>query len=95
VTLLHENISYEVIRERPVPEAVMANGYIIYSDRELYLGSGSNRSSQVYRLIDGTDSQGHRATILTDLLELTAERLIRTIKEEEVDLSEYIDYNDA
>jgi transposase InsO family protein len=24
-----------------------------------------------------------------------AERLIRTIKEEEVDLSEYIDYNDA
>jgi hypothetical protein len=75
VTLLHENISYEVIRERPVPEGMAANGYIIHSDREVYLGSGSNRSPRVYRLIDATDSQGDRATILTDLLDLTAEQV--------------------
>jgi len=75
VTLLHENISYEVIRERPVPEGVTVNGYIIHSDREVYLGSGSNRSSRVYRLVDATDSQGDRATILTDLLDLTAEQV--------------------
>jgi len=74
-TLLHENISYEVIRERPVPEGVTANGYVIHSDREMYLGNGSNHGSQVYRLIDATDSQGHRATILTDLLNLTAEQV--------------------
>jgi len=53
---LHENISYEVILERPVPEGVTANGYVIHSDREVYLGSGSNHGSQVYRLIDATDS---------------------------------------
>jgi hypothetical protein len=75
VTLLHENISYEVIRERSVPEGVTANGYIVHSDCEVYLGKGSNRSDQVYRLIDATDSQGHRATILTDLLDLTAEQV--------------------
>ena len=75
VTLLHENISYEVIRQRPVPEGVTANGYIVHSDLEVYLGSGSNRSDQVYRLIDATDSRGHRATILTDLLDLTAEQV--------------------
>jgi hypothetical protein len=75
VTLLHENISYEVIRERPVPEGITANGYIVHSDLEVYLGSGANRSDQVYRLIDATDSQGHRAIILTDLLNLTAEQV--------------------
>jgi hypothetical protein len=75
VTLLHENISYEVIRERPGPEGMTANGYIVHSDLEVYLGSGANRSDQVYRLIDATDSQGHRATILTDLLDLTAEQV--------------------
>ena len=74
-TLLHENISYEVIRQRPVPEGITVNGYIIHSDREVYLGSGSNRSDQVYRLIDATDSHGHQATILTDLLDLTAEQV--------------------
>ena len=75
VTLLHDNISYEVIRERPVPEGTTANGYTIHSDREVYLGSGSNHSPQVYRLIDATDSQGDRATILTNLLDLTAEQV--------------------
>lgn len=75
VTLLHDNISYEIIRQRSVPQGVTANGYTVHSDCEVYLGSGANRSSQVYRLIDATDSQGHRATILTDLLELTAEQL--------------------
>jgi hypothetical protein len=75
VTRLHQNISYAVIRERPVPAGVTANGYIVHSDREVYLGSGANRSGRVYRLIDATDSRGHRATILTDLLDLSAEQV--------------------
>ena len=75
VTILHEKISYEVIRERPAPQGVTASGYTIHSDQEAYLGSGKNRTTQVYRLVDATDSRGRRRTILTDLLGLTAEQI--------------------
>jgi hypothetical protein len=75
VTTRHEKITYQVIRERSVPEGVTANGYTIHTDREVYLGTGERRSGRVYRLLEVTDSQGHRTTLLTDLLALTAEQI--------------------
>lgn len=77
VTILHENISVEVVEERPVETAVTAQGYVIHSDRIVRLGSGKKRSPYLWRLIDATDTRGQRRTILTSLLTETAERITR------------------
>jgi IS4 transposase len=75
VTVLHENIKVEVVAELPVECPVTAHGYLIHSDRIVYLGSGSTRSEHLWRLLDATDTQGQRRTILTSLLTESAERI--------------------
>jgi DDE family transposase len=75
VTILHESISVEVVEERPVLTPVTAQGYTIHSDRVVRLGTGDTRSPHLWRLIDATDTQGQRRTILTSLLAESAERI--------------------
>jgi hypothetical protein len=75
VTILHERITVEVVEERPVPTPTTAQGYTIHSDRLVRIGTGETRSPHYWRLIDATDSQGQRRTILTSLLEEEAERI--------------------
>jgi hypothetical protein len=75
VTSLHESIAVEVVEERPVLTPVTAQGYTIHNDRLVWLGTGKTRSPQLWRLIDATDTQGQRRTILTSLLEDSAERI--------------------
>jgi hypothetical protein len=75
VTILHESISVEVVEERPVPTPVTAQGYTIHSDRLVWIGTGKTRSPHLWRVIDATDTQGQRRTILTSLLDDTAERI--------------------
>jgi IS4 transposase len=75
VSILHKSITVEVIEEREVATAVTAAGYTIHSDRIVYLGTGKTRSAYRWRLIDATDAQGQRRTIVSSLLEESAERL--------------------
>jgi IS4 transposase len=75
VTILHENITVEVIEERVVETPVTAQGYVIHSDRLVYLGTGDTRSPYVWRVLDATDTQGQRRTSVTSLREETAERI--------------------
>lgn len=75
VTVLHENIKVEVVAELPVVSPVTAPGYVVHSDRLVYLGSGNTRSEQLWRLLDATDTQGRRRIILTSLLTESAERI--------------------
>jgi IS4 transposase len=75
VSILHESIAVELIEEREIPTAVTAQGYSIHSDRIVYLGTGKTRSAYRWRLIDATDTQGQRRTIVSSLLEESAERL--------------------
>lgn len=75
VTVLHENIKVEVVEEREVVCPVTAQGYVLHSDRIVRLGSGNTRSRYLWRLLDATDTRGQRRTILTSLLDETAERI--------------------
>jgi IS4 transposase len=75
VTILHESITVEIVEERVVETPVTAQGYVIHSDRIVYLGTGKTRSRYRWRLLDATDTQGRRRTILTSLLEERAERI--------------------
>jgi hypothetical protein len=75
VTILHESIRVEVVEERLVPTPVTAQGYTSHSDRLVRLGTGATRSPHLWRLLDATDTQGQRRTILTSLLEESAERI--------------------
>jgi Transposase DDE domain len=75
VTILHESIHVEVVAERLVPTPETAQGYTIHSDRLVRIGTGATRSPHLWRLIDATDTQGQRRTILTSLLEESAERI--------------------
>jgi Transposase DDE domain len=75
VTVLHEGITVEVVEERAVETPVTARGYLIHSDRLVRLGTGDTRSRYLWRVIDATDTQGRRRTILTSLLKETAERI--------------------
>jgi Transposase DDE domain len=75
VTILHESITVEVVEERPVPVPATAQGYTIHSDRLVRLGTGATRSPHLWRLSDATDTQGQRRTILSSLLEESAERI--------------------
>ena len=75
VSLRHKNITVEVVEER-VGEAVLtAQGSVIQSDQLVYLGTGKTRSRSPWRLIDATDTQGQRRTIVTSLLTESAERI--------------------
>jgi hypothetical protein len=75
VTVLHGGITVEVVEERTVATPVTAQGYVIHSDRIVCLGTGDTRSRYLWRLLDATDTQGRRRTILTSLLEESAERI--------------------
>jgi Transposase DDE domain len=76
VTVLHKSITVEVVEERAVATPVTAQGYVIHSDRLVHLGKGDTRSRYLWRVIDATDTQGRRRTILTSLLlDETAERI--------------------
>jgi IS4 transposase len=75
VTILHESITVEVLEERMVEMPVTAQGYVIHSDRIVYLGTGKTRSHYRWRLIDATDTQGQRRTIVTSLLDESTERI--------------------
>ena len=75
VSILHESITVEIVAEREVATLVTAQGYTIHSDRIVYLGTGKTRSAYPWRLIDATDTQGQRRTIVTSLLTESAERL--------------------
>jgi IS4 transposase len=75
VSILHESITVEIIEERVVETPVTAQGYTIHSDRIVYLGTGKTRSAYRWRLLDTTDTQGQRRTIVTSLLEESAERI--------------------
>ena len=75
VSILHESITAEVSEEREVATPVTAQGYTIHSDRLVHLGTGKTRSRYLWRLLDATDTQGQRRTIVTSLLEETAERI--------------------
>jgi hypothetical protein len=58
-----------------VETRVTAQGYVIHSDCIVRLGTGKTRSRYLWRVSDATDTQGRRRTILTSLLEETAERI--------------------
>jgi hypothetical protein len=75
VTALHENITVEVVAERVVETPVTGQGYRIHSDGIVRLGAGDARSRHLWRLLDATDTQGRRRTILTSFLEESAERI--------------------
>jgi hypothetical protein len=75
VTILHESITVEVVEERQVPRPETAQGYTIHSDRLVRLGTGKTRSPHLWRVLDATDTQGQRRTILTSLLTESAERI--------------------
>jgi hypothetical protein len=75
VTVLHKSITVEVVEERAVETPVTAQGYVIHSDRLVHLGTGDTRSRYLWRVIDATDTQGRRRTILTSLLAEPAERI--------------------
>lgn len=75
VTILHESITVEVGAERVVETPVTAQGYVIQSDRLVFLGTGKTRSRYQWRLLDATDTQGQRRRIVTSLLDETAERV--------------------
>jgi IS4 transposase len=75
VTVLHEGITVEVVEERVVATPVTAQGYVIHSDRLVRLGTGDTRSRYLWRVIDATDTQGRRRTILSSLLDERAERI--------------------
>jgi IS4 transposase len=75
VTVLHEGITVEVVEERTVKTPMTAQGYVIHSDRIVRLGTGATRSRYLWRVIDATDTQGRRRTILTSLLDESAERI--------------------
>jgi hypothetical protein len=75
VTILHESITVEVVEERPVATPTTAPGYTIHSDRVVRLGTGKTRSPHLWRVLDATDTQGQRRTILTSLLDESAERI--------------------
>jgi IS4 transposase len=75
VSILHESITVEIVEERAVTTPVTAQGYTIHSDRLVYLGTGKTRSAYQWRLLDATDTQGQRRTIVTSLLAESAERL--------------------
>jgi len=75
VSIRHESITVEVVNEREVATPVTAQGYQIHSDRLVYLGTGKTRSRYRWRLIDATDTQGQRRTVVTSLLDEPAERI--------------------
>jgi hypothetical protein len=75
VSILHERITVEVIEEREVATPVTAQGYTIHSDRIVYLGTDKTRSAYRWRLLDATDTQGQRRTLVTSLLDESAERI--------------------
>jgi hypothetical protein len=75
VTILHESIGVEVVEERPVPTPETAQGSTIHSDRLVRLGTGKTRSPHLWRVLDATDTQGQRRTMLTSLLTERAERI--------------------
>jgi IS4 transposase len=75
VSILHETITVELVEERVVETPGMAQGYQIHSDRIVYLGTGKTRSRYRWRVLDITDTQGQRRTIVTSLLDEPAERL--------------------
>jgi IS4 transposase len=75
VTILHESITVEVVADRAVATPTTAQGYTIHRDQLVHLGTGKTRSGYHWRLIDATDTQGQRRTILTSLLDETAERI--------------------
>jgi IS4 transposase len=75
VSILHERITVEVVEERAVVTPGTAQGYTIHSDQIVSLGTGKTRSQYQWRLIDATDTQGQRRTIVSSLLEEPAERL--------------------
>jgi hypothetical protein len=74
-TIRHESITVEIVAERAVATPVTAQGYVIHSDRLVYVGTGKTRSRYPWRLIDATDTQGQRRTIVTSLLDETGERV--------------------
>ncbi len=75
VSILHKNITVEVIEERVGAPVLTAQGYVIHSDQLVYLGTGKTRSRYQWRIIDATDTQGQRRTIVTSLLAESAERI--------------------
>jgi hypothetical protein len=75
VTILHESIHVEVVEERQVPTPETTQGYTIHRDRLVRLGTGVTRSPHLWRLLDATDTQGQRRTILTSLLAERAARI--------------------
>lgn len=74
-TTASKNITVEVVEERVTEPLVTAQGYVIHSDQIVYLGKGKTRSQYQWRVIDATDTQGHRRTIVTSLLTESAERI--------------------
>jgi Transposase DDE domain len=75
VTLLPASISVEVREERPGPRSATAQGDTLPRERRVRLGTGTPPSPSLWRLIDATDTHGHRRTILTSLLTESAERV--------------------
>ena len=73
--MLHESITVEIVEERVVATLATAQGYTLPSDRIVYLGTGKTRSCYRWRLIDATDTQGQRRTLVSSLLDEPAERL--------------------
>ena len=63
------------MEERSVLTPVTAPGYTIHSDRVVRIGTGKTRSSHLWRVLDATDTQGQRRTMLTSLLDESAERI--------------------
>jgi IS4 transposase len=74
-TIWHESLTVEVVEERGVETPVTAQGYLIHSARMVYLGTGKTRSRYQWRVLEATDTQGQRRTLVTRFLDETAERL--------------------
>ncbi len=77
VTVRHESITVAVVEERGVDTPVTTQGDVLHSDRRVRLGAGATRSRYLWRVIEATDTQGQRRTILSSLRAETAERITR------------------
>ena len=75
VTHKHDNLSLEVLDERPAPQEIGPSGYTLLRDCLVLIGTDKRRSPHRYRALEVIDSEGERYWLLTNLFDLTAEQI--------------------
>lgn len=72
VTKRGGNIKPKLIQERPVPSEALSSGYTVLRDALVYLGDDR---SQTYRLLEVRLTSGETITLLSSLLEASADQI--------------------